>query len=63
MTKYCRWFCTEYIDNNKWLYESRCGGKMEVSKNSKFFKYLHMDNDLNLCPNCERPIIVAQLMD
>lgn len=61
--KYCKWFCTELVGENKWLFESRCGEKREVSKNEKFFKHIYKDNDLNLCPRCGNPITVGALMD
>lgn len=31
-SKYCKWFCTEFIDDNKWLFESRCGEKRIISR-------------------------------
>ena len=63
MTKYCKWFCMELVDNNKWLFESNCGEKRVVSKNSSFFKHIYKENDLNLCPKCGKPITVGALMD
>lgn len=62
LTKYCKWFCTEFIDDNKWLFESNCGEKRVVSRNEKFYKHIHRDDDLNLCPKCEKPITVGELM-
>ena len=61
--KYCKWFCTEFVDDNKWLYESKCGEKRIVSKSEKFFKHIYKDDNTNLCPNCGKPIIVGELMD
>jgi hypothetical protein len=63
MSKYCKWYCVEYIDKGKWLYESRCGEKREVSKGQKFFEFLRADNDRNLCPKCGKPVTVGELMD
>ena len=63
MNKYCKWFCTEWIDHHKWLFESRCGEKRIVSKYEKFYKHIYKDNDLNFCPKCGKPITVGELMD
>lgn len=60
---YCKWFCMEWVDDNKWLFESNCGEKRVVSKSEKFFKHIYKDNDLNLCPNCGKHITVGALMD
>ena len=59
---FCKWFCVEYIEQNKWLYQSRCGLNRVISKNEKFFKYIHMDNNINFCPNCKKPITVGELL-
>ena len=59
---YCKWFCVEWIDKNKWTYKSSCGEVKDVSKNSKFFKFLHSDSDLNKCPNCNKVITVGELI-
>lgn len=61
--KYCKWFCVEFIDNNKWLFESKCGEKRILSKHQKFFKYIYKDDDNNLCPNCNKPIVIGELID
>lgn len=63
MSKYCKWFCTEWMDNNKWLFESNCGEKRIISKYEKFYKHIYKDNDLNFCPKCGKPITVGELMD
>lgn len=63
MVKYCKWFCMEIVDDNKWLFESNCGEKRIISKTEKMFKYIYKDNDLNLCPKCSKPIAVGALMD
>lgn len=62
-SKYCKWFCVEYIDKGRWLFESRCGEKREVSRNAKFFKYIYRDDNTNPCPNCGKIITVGMLMD
>ena len=61
--KYCKWFCTEYVDENKWMFKSRCGEQRVVSRSEKFFKHLYKDDDTNFCPYCNKPITVGQLMD
>lgn len=61
-SKYCKWFCTEWVDDNKWLFESNCGEKRIVSRNEKLFKHIYKDDDLNLCPKCDKPITVGELM-
>jgi hypothetical protein len=53
----------EFIDDNKWLFESNCGEKRVISKNEKFLKHIYKDNNLNLCPKCGKPITVGELMD
>ncbi len=62
MNEYCKWFCMEYIDHNKWLFESNCGEKRVVSKNEKFFKHIYKDNGSNLCVKCGKPITVGELL-
>lgn len=62
MSEYCKWYCTEYIDTNKWLFESACGEKLEVSKHEKMFKHIYKDDGSNLCPKCGKPITVGKLM-
>lgn len=59
-SKYCKWFCVEFVDNNKWLFESKCGEKRIVSKHQKFFEHIYKDGDTNLCPNCGKPITVGE---
>lgn len=61
--KYCKWFCTDYVDENKWMFKSRCGEQRVVSRREKFFKHLYKDDDTNFCPNCNRLITVGSLMD
>lgn len=62
MNKYCKWYCTEWMDHNKWLFESNCGEKHIISKNEKLFKHIYRDDDLNLCSKCGKPITVGELM-
>lgn len=62
-SKYCKWFCVEFVDNNKWLFESNCGEKRIVSKNQEFFKHIYKDDDTNFCPNCGKPITVGELIN
>lgn len=61
--RYCKWYCMEFVDTNKWLFESRCGEKRIVTRGTKFYKHLYKDNDMNLCPNCQKPITVGEIMD
>ena len=61
--KYCKWFCVEFIDDNKWLFESRCGEKRALSRRQKLFKHIYKDNDKNLCPKCGKPITIGELID
>lgn len=63
MSKYCKWFCSEIVDDNKYLFESNCGEKRIVSRYQKFFEHIYRDDDTNLCPKCNKPITVGQLMD
>jgi hypothetical protein len=60
---YCKWFCTEYMGPNKWLFESNCGEKRIVSRWEKFFGHIYRDDDTNSCPKCSKPITVGMLMD
>ncbi|MDU4596470.1 hypothetical protein [Clostridium botulinum] len=62
-SKYCKWYCTEKVDDNKYLFESKCGEKRIVSKHEKFFKHIYKNDDTNLCPNCKKIITVGALMD
>lgn len=62
-SKYCKWYFTEYIDYNKWLAQSSCGGRSVVKKNSNLYKFICADNDINLCPKCGKIITVGALMD
>lgn len=61
--KYCKWYCTEFIDNDKWLFESKCGEKKVLSKNQKLFKNIYKDDNNNLCPNCGKLITVGEIID
>lgn len=60
MNGYCKWFCVSWEDNNKWLYQSRCGESRVVSKSEKFFKHLYNEGK---CPNCGKTITVGELID
>lgn len=62
MDRYCKWYCDEWVDHNKWMYISSCGERREVSRDSKFFKFIHADSNANLCPNCNKPITIGELM-
>lgn len=62
-SKFCKWFCVELVDDNKWLFKSRCGEERTLSKRQEFFKHIYKDDDSNLCPNCGKPITVAGLID
>ena len=63
-TKYCKWYCVECVDKDKWLFESNCGEYRVVSKHEKFFEYMYRnDDDDNLCPHCGKAITVGALMD
>lgn len=61
--KYCKWYCTEFIDNGKWLFESKCGERKVLSKNQKLFKHIYKDDNNNLCPNCGKLITVGEIID
>lgn len=61
-SKYCKWFCVQWEDDNKWLFQSRCGESRVVTRHQKFFKELYSD-DKNLCPNCKKTMTVGALMD
>jgi len=60
-TRYCKWHCTEWVDTNKWLFESNCGEVREMSNREKLFKQIY--NDAAMCPRCGKPITVGKLMD
>jgi pentatricopeptide repeat protein len=59
-SKYCKWFCIRWEDNNKWLFKSRCGESRIVSRGEKFYKQMHNGG---ICPNCGKPMTVGKLMD
>jgi hypothetical protein len=59
---YCKWFCVELVDDNKYLFQSNCEEKRIVSKWQKFYKHIYKDNGLNLCPKCGKPITVGELL-
>jgi hypothetical protein len=61
--KYCKWYCVEWVDDNKWMFQSRCGETRIVSRYEKFFKELYDESDYHKCPNCGKPTTVGALMD
>ena len=60
-SKYCQWYCVEYVDKDKWLFQSQCDASVVVSKNEKFFKFMYANDDANLCPCCGKIITVGEL--
>lgn len=63
--KYCVWYFDDWLDTdkrgsvNKWICISKCGDRREVSRNSKFYRAMYSKG---LCPKCNKPMTVGELM-
>lgn len=59
--EYCKWYCVEFISNNRWLFKSTCGESREISRHEKMFKNLY-DNNKHICPKCGKLTTVGELL-
>lgn len=61
-SKYCKWYCDEWLSRGRWSFISQCGERKEVSRHSDFYNRLYKNDDKTVCPKCGKIITVGELM-